>query len=43
LVTLIKDGLELPLLASLGFVEVLIGMLVLVWLAGRYAKKVNRE
>jgi uncharacterized protein len=39
LVTLIKDGLELPLLASLGFVEVLIGMLVLVWLAGRYAQK----
>lgn len=39
LVTLIKDGLELPLLASLGFLEVLIAMLVLVWLAGRYAKK----
>ena len=39
LVTLIKDGLELPLLASLGFVEVLIGMILLVWLAGRYAKK----
>jgi membrane protease YdiL (CAAX protease family) len=43
LVTLIKDGLELPLLASLGFVEVLIGMLVLVWFAGRYAKKVHQE
>ena len=43
LVTLIKDGLELPLLASLGFVEVLIGMLVLVWLAGRYAEKVNQQ
>lgn len=41
LVTLIKDGLELPLLASLGFVEVLIGMLVLVWLAGRYAKNMK--
>jgi membrane protease YdiL (CAAX protease family) len=39
LVTLIKDGLELPLLASLGFFEVLIGMFVLIWLAGRYAKK----
>lgn len=39
MVTLIKDGLELPLLASLGFVEVLIAMLVLVWLAGRYARK----
>ena len=43
LVTLIKDGLELPLLASLGFVEVLIGMLVLVWLAERYAKKNKKE
>lgn len=39
MVTLIKDDLELPLLASLGFVEVLIGMLVLVWLAGRHARK----
>lgn len=39
LVTLIKDGLKLPLLASLGFAEVLIAMLVLVWLSGRYAKK----
>ena len=39
LVTLIKDGLDLPLLASLGFIEVLVGMLVLVWLAGRYARK----
>jgi len=39
LVTLIKDGLRLPLLASVGFIEVLIVMLVLVWLAGRYWKK----
>jgi len=39
LVTLIKDGLTLPLLAALGFIEVLIVMLVLVWLAGRYQKK----
>jgi membrane protease YdiL (CAAX protease family) len=39
LVTLVKDGLELPLLASLGFFEVLIVMLVLVWLAARYQKK----
>lgn len=39
LVTLVKDGLRLPLLASLGFFEVLIAMLVLVWLAGRYQKK----
>ena len=39
LVTLIKDGLKLPLLASLGFIEVLFVMLVLVWLAGRYQRK----
>jgi membrane protease YdiL (CAAX protease family) len=39
LVTLIKDRLTLPLLASLGFIEVLIVMLVLVWLAARYYKK----
>jgi hypothetical protein len=39
LVTLVKDRLKLPLLASLGFIEVLIVMLVLVWLAGRYQKK----
>ncbi len=39
LVTLIKDGLELPLLASLGFLEALILMFVMVWLAGRYAQK----
>jgi membrane protease YdiL (CAAX protease family) len=39
LFTLINDGLHLPLLASLGFVEVLILMLVLVWLARRYHRK----
>lgn len=39
LITLIKDGLTLPLLSALGFFEVLIVMLVLVWLAGRYQKK----
>jgi hypothetical protein len=39
LVTLIKEGLELPLLSSIGFMEVLIGMLVMVWLAGNYAQK----
>ena len=41
LVTLIEDGLKLPLLASLGFAEVLIVMFVLVWLGNRYAKKHN--
>lgn len=39
LVTLIKDNLTLPLAASIGFFEVLIVMLVLIWLAGRYSKK----
>jgi len=39
LVTLIKDQLMLPPLAALGFVEVLIAMFVLVWLANRYYKK----
>jgi len=39
LVTLIKDGLALPLLAALGFAEALVVMLVLVWLADRYHRK----
>lgn len=39
LVTLIKDGLSLPLLASVGFIEVLIAMGVIIWLAARYEKK----
>jgi CAAX protease family protein len=43
LVTLIKDQLTLPLLAALGFAEVLILMLVLVWLARRYQRKHQRQ
>jgi membrane protease YdiL (CAAX protease family) len=39
MVTLIKDGLQLPLIAALGFIEVLIVMFVLVWLANRYYRK----
>jgi membrane protease YdiL (CAAX protease family) len=39
LVTLIRDNLTLPFLSALGFVEVLILMLVLVWLAMRYQRK----
>ena len=39
LVTLIKDGLSLPLPAAVGFVEALILMLVMIWLAARYQKK----
>ncbi len=39
LVTLIEDGLSLPLLAALGFAEVLLLMLALVWFAQRYYLK----
>jgi membrane protease YdiL (CAAX protease family) len=39
LVTLIEDGLSLPVLAALGFIEVLAVMCVLVWLAGRYHRR----
>ena len=39
LITLLSDGLPLPLLAALGFVEVLAVMFGLVWLANRYIKK----
>ena len=39
LVTLIRDGLSLPMIASLGFIEVVIVMWALVWLASRYAKR----
>lgn len=42
LVTLIKDGLSLPLLASLGFIEVLALMWLLIWLANKYDKKQRR-
>jgi hypothetical protein len=43
LVTLIRDGLTLPLIATLGFIEVLIVMLVLAWLVGRYYRKRRGE
>ena len=39
LVTLVKDQLSLPLLASVGFAEVLVLMFLLVWLAERYYQK----
>lgn len=39
LVTLIRDGLTLPQLAALGFVEAFVLMLVLVWLAARYQRR----
>ena len=43
LVTLIKDGLSLPLLAGLGFIEVLILMWFLIWLAALYQRKHNQN
>jgi len=39
LVTLIRDGLPLPMIASLGFSEVLIVMLMLVWPTNRFYRK----
>lgn len=39
LITLIRDRLALPLAATLGFVEVLIVMGALVWLAARYQRR----
>jgi uncharacterized protein len=39
LITLMNEGLTLPLLAALGFIEAFILMVVLVWLAARYYKK----
>jgi hypothetical protein len=39
LITLIDDRLTLPSLAAVGFGEVLIGMMVLVYLADRYQRK----
>jgi membrane protease YdiL (CAAX protease family) len=42
LVTLIQDDLTLPATAALGFLEALIAMIVLVWLAARYQRKHQR-
>lgn len=43
MVTLVRDALSLPVLAALGFFEVLIVMWVLVWLAWRYQRKTNTQ
>lgn len=44
LVTLIKDGLQLPIMASLGFVDALALMFFLVWLANKhYRKNLKRD
>jgi membrane protease YdiL (CAAX protease family) len=39
LATLLRDGLDLPSLAALGFGEVLLVMLALVWLVRRYQRR----
>lgn len=39
LITLINEGLRLPPLAALGFMEVLIVIFVVIWLAWRYHKQ----
>jgi hypothetical protein len=39
LITLTQEGLTLPLISALGFVDVLVVMLVFIWLARRYYKK----
>ena len=39
LITLIKDNLKLPVAASLGFIDALALMVVLIWLASKYYKK----
>ena len=41
LITLVSDGLSLPFLAFLGFVEALALMFFLVWWANKYYKKQN--
>ena len=43
LVTLTRDGLSLPLIASLGFIEALAVMIVAIWLAGKYAAKRQKK
>lgn len=39
MVTLVNDQLSLPLVATLGFVDVLLAMAAIVWLASRYYQK----
>jgi hypothetical protein len=39
MVTLVRDGLDLPLIAALGFAEAFIVMLVLIWLVNKYYQK----
>jgi hypothetical protein len=39
LTTLIRDGLTLPPIAVVGFLEVLVVMIVILWVAWRHGKK----
>ena len=41
LVTLVQDRLTLPFLATVGFAEVLIVMVLLAYFAGRYQRRRN--
>ncbi|MHB1413744.1 MAG: CPBP family intramembrane glutamic endopeptidase [Chloroflexota bacterium] len=43
LLTLFRDGLPLPLLAAVGFGEMLLVMLALVWFAARYRRRRERR
>ena len=42
LTTLIRDGLSLPPIAAVGFIEALIAMVIVLWVAWRHAKKLGR-
>jgi membrane protease YdiL (CAAX protease family) len=39
LAILLRSGMQLPLISTLGFLEVLVVMFLLVWLASRFARK----
>jgi phosphoglycerol transferase MdoB-like AlkP superfamily enzyme len=39
LITLSEEGLNLPLISTLGFIDAIIVMFIFIWLARRYYKK----
>ncbi|WP_133240235.1 CPBP family intramembrane glutamic endopeptidase [Dehalogenimonas alkenigignens] len=43
LITLSKEGLDLPLIASVGFIEALAVMVALVWLAQKYLRRYQQK
>ncbi|MBI2847810.1 MAG: CPBP family intramembrane metalloprotease [Chloroflexi bacterium] len=43
LITLTGEGLTLPLISTLGFIDVLVAMFILIWLVGRYRKRHTRK